>query len=244
MVIYWMTDKKIETIPLQHLVIMPDGDRRWAKERGLPAWEGHRRGAENIQQILEGCQELNIPYLTMWGFSTENWHRDREEVNHLMEIFRTFLKKKRDDIIKYEINFRHLGRKDRIDADLREGLEKLEKDTASFTKWHYQVGLDYGGQDEIIRATKKIIADIQAGKLDSDALNTDTYYNYLDTAGIPNPDFIIRTSGERRTSGFMAYQAGYAELEFLPINFPDFNKEKLKEVVGEYYNRQRRFGAG
>jgi len=239
--------KQIQTdniVPLKHLVIMPDGDRRWAKAHGLPAWEGHRRGAQNIQTILETCKELNIPYLSMWGFSTENWKRNPEEVSQLMDIFRNFLQTKYQDLIKNKINFRHIGRKDRLAPDLLEGIARLEKETANFTEWHYIVGLDYGGQDEIVRATKKIIADVQAGKLDASALDTDTFATYLDTNGIPNPDFLIRTSGEQRTSGYMAYQSGYAELLFLPVNFPDLTKEKLKEVVEEYYNRQRRFGGG
>lgn len=221
---------------------MPDGDRRWAKAKGLPAWEGHRRGAENIQGILEACQELKIPYLSMWGFSTENWKRAPEEVEQLMNLFRDFLKNKRADLIKNKVRFRHIGRKDRLSADLLESLENLEKDTEMFTEWNYTVGLDYGGQDEIVRATQKIVAEIQAGKLDATSLTTDSFSSYLDTAGMPNPDFIIRTSGEQRTSGFMAYQSGYAELLFLPLNFPDFTKDKLKEVVKEYYERQRRFG--
>lgn len=231
-------------VPLKHLVIMPDGDRRWAKAKGLPSWEGHRRGAQNIQSILEVCKELNIPYLSMWGFSTENWKRSPEEVSQLMDIFRDFLQTKRDEIIKNKISFRHIGRKDRLAPDLLAGIEKLEQDTAKFTEWHYIVGLDYGGQDEIVRATKKLIAEVQAGKLEIDSITTDTFVTYLDTKGIPNPDFLIRTSGEQRTSGFMAYQSGYAELLFLPINFPDLTKEKLKEVIAEYYNRQRRFGGG
>ncbi|PIY17611.1 di-trans,poly-cis-decaprenylcistransferase [Candidatus Dojkabacteria bacterium CG_4_9_14_3_um_filter_150_Dojkabacteria_WS6_41_13] len=239
-----MTDKTDNIIPLKHLVIMPDGDRRWAKAKGLPLWEGHRRGAQNIQSLLEACQELKIPYLSMWGFSTENWKRSPEEVEQLMNLFRDFIIKKRNDIIKNKINFRHIGRKDRLSPDLLQGLEQLEKDTANFTEWHYIVGLDYGGQDEIVRATQKIIAEVQLGKLDVSALTPDIFETYLDTNGIPNPDFIIRTSGEQRTSGFMAYQSGYAELLFLPINFPDLTKEKLKEVIAEYYNRQRRFGAG
>lgn len=237
-------DNADKVIPLQHLVIMPDGDRRWARGKGLPLWEGHRRGAQNIQALLETCQELKIPYLSMWGFSTENWKRSPEEVEQLMNLFRDFIKNKRSDIIKNKIKFRHIGRKDRIAPDLREGLEQLEKDTANFTDWHYTVGLDYGGQDEIVRATQKIVADVQQGKLQASALTPALFETYLDTNGMPNPDFIIRTSGEQRTSGFMAYQSGYAELLFLPINFPDLTKEKLKEVVAEYYNRQRRFGAG
>jgi len=233
-----------QVTPLKHLVIMPDGDRRWAKAHGLPAWEGHRRGAENIQSMLEACRDMNIPYLSMWGFSTENWKRSPEEVAQLMDIFRNFLRDKRSEMMKNKINFRHIGRKDRLAPDLLEGIAQLEADTAAFTDWHYIVGLDYGGQDEIVRATKKIVSDVQSGKLAIDTLSPELFATYLDTNGIPNPDFLIRTSGEQRTSGYMAYQSGYAELLFLPINFPDLTKEKLKEVIAEYYNRQRRFGGG
>ena len=161
-----------------------------------------------------------------------------------MDLFREFIKSKRSELIKNKVNFRHIGRKDRLSPDLLEGINQLEKDTETFTEWHYIVGLDYGGQDEIVRATQKIVADVQSGKIDVSTLNPDLFATYLDTKGLPNPDFIIRTSGEQRTSGFMAYQSGYAELAFLPINFPDLTKEKLKEVIEEYYNRQRRFGAG
>lgn len=229
---------------LQHVVVIPDGDRRWAKAKGLPPWEGHRRGADNVQNMLAACKERNIPYLSMWGFSTENWDRNPEEVSQMMDMFRSFLKTKSKMILDNKIRVRHLGRKDRLPQDLLEGIHELEQKTAHFTEWNYQVLLDYGGQDEIVRATKKVVAAVQAGELSANEITTDSFYDYLDTAGIPNPDFIIRTSGEQRLSGILPYQAVYAELLFVPENFPDFTKERMLQVLDEYEQRTRRFGAG
>lgn len=239
-----MADKTDQVLPLRHLALIPDGDRRWARSRGLPPLEGHRRGAENISKILETCHELDIHYLSMWGFSTENWNRAPEEVALFMDLFRTLLKVNRKKFIEQKVRFHHIGRRDRLPQDLLEALRKLEEDTAQFSEWHYITGLDYGGQDEIVRATKKIVTAVQEGSLKIEDLTIDTYQNYLDTAGIPNPDFFIRTSGEQRTSGFMPYQMAYTEFYFAPYHFPDLTPEKLKEAVAEYYSRQRRFGAG
>lgn len=223
--------------------MIPDGDRRWAKERGLPPWEGHRHGVENIRALLEVCKEQNIPYLTMWGFSTENWGRNAEEVENLMNLFRSVIKTQRKEFIKQEIRFRHIGRKDRLAPDLLEMLTKFEKDTAHFTQWNYQAAIDYGGQDEIIRAVKKLAGEIKSGALDPEKIDTDLFQTYLDTKDIPNPDLMIRTSGEQRLSGLLPFQAVYAELEFLPINFPDMTKAIVLEVIQKYYDRQRRFGS-
>lgn len=239
-----MGKDKSQVIPLNHLALIPDGDRRWAKQNGLPAWEGHRRGANNIMNMLEVCKKNEIHYMSMWGFSTENWKRSEEEVKHLMDIFRDFTRNKRKDLIKNKIRFKHIGRRDRLADDLLESLERLENDTKDFTEWIYIAGLDYSGEDEIIRATKKIIADVKSGKITEDDITTETYADYLDTAGIPNPDFFLRTSGEQRTSGFMLYQMKYTEYFFEPTLFPALTKDRLQEIIDDYYNRQRRFGGG
>ncbi|MCC7304178.1 di-trans,poly-cis-decaprenylcistransferase [bacterium] len=227
---------------LRHLVVIPDGDRRWAKEHNLPPWEGHRRGAENIRTLIEVCKEKKIHYLTMWGFSTENWSRSVEEVEQLMNLFRNQIKTQQGEFIKNEVRFRHLGRKDRLAPDLLEMLTKFEEDTAHFTEWNYQAALDYGGQDEIIRAVKKLSEDVKAGKVMSEQIDVSLFESYLDTKGIPNPDLIIRTSGERRISGLLPFQSTYAELEFIHGNFPDLTKEKILEIIDGYYERHRTFG--
>lgn len=236
-----MAETKI--VPLNHLVIIPDGNRRWSKSSGLPVWEGHRRSSNNLQYILEVCKEREIHYLTMWGFSTENWKRDQDEVKFLMDLFSHLLSTKLEEFIKNEINFRHLGRKDRLPESLLKLIEKAEKETAKFDTWHYQVALDYGGRDEILRATNKIIEDVKAGKIDGQVTD-EKFASYLDTAGVPDPDLILRTSGEKRLSGMMPFQGVYAELEFTDMRFPEMTKESLNELIEEYYNRQRRFGAG
>lgn len=233
----------METKPLKHLVVIPDGDRRWAKDHSLPPWEGHRRGADNVRTLLEVCKEQNIPYLTMWGFSTENWSRNSEEIENLMNLFRNVIKTQKKEFIKQEIRFRHLGRKDRLAPDLLEMITKFEEETAHFTQWNYQAALDYGGQDEIIRATKKLVADVQSGAINAENIDAELFQMYLDTKDIPNPDLIVRTSGEQRLSGLLPFQSVYAELQFLPFNFPDMTKEKILEVINNYHERQRRFGS-
>jgi undecaprenyl diphosphate synthase len=227
---------------LKHVVIISDGDRRWAKLHGVPAWEGHRRGADNIRNLLEVCKEEGIPYLTMWGFSTDNWKRDKDEVAHLLDIILQGLKKEHKSAIKNGVRFRQLGRRDRLPQNLITEIEATEADTKDFTEWNFQAALDYGGQDEIVRATKKIAADVKSGKLDIDSIDEKLVYSYLDSADLPYPDLIIRTSGEQRLSGMLPFQGVYAELVFSEVLFPDFGKKEFKKVIQEFYTRNRRFG--
>lgn len=235
---------QISTLPLTHLAIICDGNRRWAKERGLPAWEGHRRGSEMARQILEACRDRNVKYVTMWGFSTENWKRDPKEVAFLMTLFREMLVRDRKELIKNNVRFRHLGRKDRLDAALINEINRLEEETKDFTEWNFQTALDYGGRDEIIRATKKIAEKVSHGELSVQDITEAAIQQNLDTVGIPDPDLILRTSGEQRLSGYLPFQAVYAELAFVPFAFPDLTKERVYEVIDSYATRNRRFGAG
>jgi len=230
-----------DIIPLNHLVIIPDGNRRWAKKSGLPVWEGHRRSAGNLGALLEVCKEKNIHYLTMWGFSTENWKRDQEEVKFLMDLFVQLLTAKKNDLVKNQIKFTHLGRKDRLPEALRTKIEEVENATKDFTEWHYQVCLDYGGRDELMRGFDKLL---QARKSADNwsPISEEEILQSLDTPGIPDPDLILRTSGEKRLSGMMPFQSVYAELAFVEKNYPDMSKQDFIDVVEEYYNRQRRFG--
>jgi undecaprenyl diphosphate synthase len=237
-----MSDNTIDTAPIKHVVIISDGDRRWATAHNLPAWEGHRRGADNIRNMLEVCQERNIPYLTMWGFSTENWKRDKDEVQHLLSIILDGIKREHKEAIKNKIRFRHLGRKDRLPANLMEEIRATEEDTKNYTEWNFQAALDYGGQDEIVRATKKIAEDVKSGKLTIDSIDEKLFNSYLDTADLPYPDLIIRTSGEQRLSGMLPFQGVYAELAFVDVMFPDFNKAEFNKVLDEFLLRNRRFG--
>lgn len=223
----------------RHIAIIPDGNRRWAKERKLDPWEGHRIAAskEHLLSLFRTCKKLGVNYLSLWVFSTENWSRNKREVDELFSIFSDMLKTFREEFLKEEIRFRHLGRKDRLPLDLRNALDALEAETAHFSEYHIQLCIDYGGRDEITRAINKMIS---SGVRE---VNEEDISRYLDTEGIPDPDLIIRTSGEQRISGFMPYQGTYAEFYFCPVHFPDFGEGQLRESVEEFARRKRNFGS-
>lgn len=224
----------------KHIAIFPDGDRRWAKEKGLSPVEGYGVGVERLLDIVKKADELGIKYITFWGFSTENWKREENETNFL--INEIFIKKGRElkgEFVAQKARFRHLGRKDRLPAKLVELLNEIEEETKDFTERFVSVGLDYGGRDEILRAIKSIV---KRG-FDVDSIDEELVSNSLDTAGIPDPDMIIRTSGEHRLSGFMPWQTIYSELFFVDTYFPDFTDDKFADLVDQFSNRERRFGA-
>lgn len=223
----------------QHVVIIPDGNRRWARQQGLKAWIGHKVSSqpERLKQYFLECRDFGVKYFTFWALSTENLTtRDERELKVLYQIIR-------DNINEYEklletekIRFRHLGRKDRLPTDIIEALNRLEKTTEKFDDLHMQLCLDYGGRDDIVRAIKKMI---DAGITE---VNENLVSEYLDGAGIPDPDLIIRTSGEHRTSGILPYQSTYAELYFTNIYFPDFGPLEFRRAILDYAGRVRRFG--
>jgi len=221
----------------KHIAIIPDGNRRWAKEKGLPAVAGHRKGAENFEILLDTSRELGIEYFSTWVFSTENWKRSDFEVKTLFDIFRDFTKTHTKKFVKEKIRFIHLGRKTKLPKDLIDTLYDLEDKTKEFTKNTFALGIDYGGHDEIIRTFNKL----KKQGLDFTKENVEAN---LDTANMPMPDLIIRTSGEQRLSGFMLWQAAYAELYFPKVHYPDFTPKHLKKAVEEFSNRKRRFGGG
>ncbi len=219
----------------KHVVLIPDGNRRWAKERHLPSIEGHRRGLELAKQLATACRDWGIKTVSIWAFSTENWGRAKEEVGYLMKAFDQYLNDNLKQFIEDGARIRILGRKDRIPKHLLKTIEKVEKMTAKGNEYQLNICLDYGGRDEIIRAVNGLI---KKGKSVTEQVFSDT----LDTAGLPDPDFIIRTSGEMRTSGMMPWQAAYAEYYFSPVYFPDFNVDRLREAIVSFASRQRRFG--
>lgn len=222
----------------KHIVIIPDGNRRWAKSHGLPPIEGHRRGLERAKELAKAARDLGIKFTSIWGFSTENWQRSKEEVGYLMRAFKSFLVSNLDELNKDGARLRWLGRRDRVPAWLRSEIEKAEKVTAGNTNYFINLCLDYGGRDEIVRGIKKLI---KRG-LKPEEVNEEIVSEVLDTAGVPDPDLLIRTSGEMRTSGMMPWQAVYAELYFAKVYFPDFTPRHLKKAVLEFARRQRRFG--
>lgn len=226
------------TLP-RHIVLIPDGNRRWAKEHGLSLEEGHRKGLEVVMDVARAAESWGIKYFTIWAFSTENWDRTRFEVGYLMRLFREFLKKHLKEFLERGVRVIHLGRRDRIPKFLREALDSVVRKTEKNDNFVFNIALDYGGRDEIVRAVKRIL---KLGK-DPSKVSEEEFRHFLDTNGQPEPDLIIRTSGEKRLSGIMPFQAAYAELYFEKVNLPDFNKEKLKAAILDFSKRQRRFGA-
>lgn len=218
---------------ISHVAIIPDGNRRWAKEKNIPTIFGHERGYQRVRECLLLAKELGIPYVTIWAFSTENWKRESSEVNDLMDLFFKGLSILHDDAKKEGIKVVHIGRRDRISKKIVSLMEKIEEETKKYTMFTLCIAIDYGGEDEIQRASEKMIVN-----------NTTSIYPFLDTSimGLPKLDVVIRTGGEKRTSGFMPMQSLYAEWFFLEMLFPDFDSNVFKDVVQEYFLRCRRFG--
>jgi len=226
------------TLP-RHIVLIADGNRRWAKEHGLSTKAGHRKGMDAVIETARTAQDWGVKYLTIWAFSTENWDRSPAEVRYLMRVFADFIKKFLKEFLKKGVKFVHLGRRDRIPQFLRDTLEDAVEKTSKNNNFVINIALDYGGRDEIVRAVNKIVSNGNHGK----RITEDEFVKHLDTNGQPPPDLIIRTSGEQRLSGIMPWQAAYAELYFEKVHLPDFTEKHLKEAILDYSSRQRRFGA-
>jgi undecaprenyl diphosphate synthase len=222
---------KLENTP-NHLVIIPDGNRRWAKENKMQIWNGHKVGADNLKELIEFSFKNKVKYITAWGFSTENWKRDNTEVEMLMNLFLDFIKENKDFFLENKISFHHFGRKDRLSKELLKEINNLELITKDFTEYNFAVALDYGGRDEISRA-------INESKKMGDESN---FEKYMDTIKFPEVDLVIRTGGEKRVSGMMPWQSIYAEYYFSNLYFPDFKIKDLYEAFLDYSNRKRRFG--
>lgn len=225
---------------LKHLAIIPDGNRRWAREKGLSSSEGHRFAAEKtLPKLIDFCLEKKIPYFTFWALSTENLkNRSQKEIDHLFSLFRFFLDKKKDELNKKNIKVKVIGNIADLPRDLQEKINHIQKMTENNKAMTIVFAINYGGRDEIIRAIKKI----KNKKLKMENLDKDSFSLLLDTAGIPDPDLIIRTGGEKRLSGFMLWQSEYSELYFSKVFFPDFSPEEIQKAIDDYYQRQRRFG--
>ncbi len=226
----------------QHVAIILDGNGRWAKKRHMPRNFGHKAGADNLEQVIEDAWDLGIKYLTVYAFSTENWKRSVEEVTGLMTILRDFLRKSIDKANKNNMRVRILGKRDRLDADIVAAIDDLEEATKNNTGIQFNVALNYGGRDEITRAVKKIADEVSKGEISLDDITEDYISQHLDTADIPDPDLLIRTSGELRTSNFLPWQLSYSEFYFCDTLWPDFDKEALKKAIDYYNGRERRFG--
>ena len=226
----------------QHVAIILDGNGRWAKKRGLPRNAGHAQGAKNIESICRAADSFGVKYLTIYAFSTENWSRPKEEVDALMKILREYMKSCLTLSKKNNMRVKVIGDKTRLDPDLQEGIATLEEASAGYTGLTLSIALNYGGQDEIVRGVKKMLAKAAAGEMKPEDLTVETFADYLDTKGIPEPDLLIRTSGEQRVSNFLIWQMAYTELYFTPVPWPAFDKAELEKAIEDYQKRDRRFG--
>ena len=224
-----------------HIAIILDSNGRWAKKRGMPRSFGHVKGCENLEDICEVAKELGVKYLTVYAFSTENWKRSKEEVDGLMKLFRNYLKKCIKISQKNNMRVKVIGDITAFDSDIQESIEKLEDFSKDFTDLHFQIALNYGSRDEITRAVNRMLEDQKAGKLET-PVSEDTISDYLDTAGIPDPDLMIRTSGELRLSNYLLWQLAYSEFYFTDVPWPDFKKEELVKAIEKYNERDRRYG--
>ena len=225
-----------------HVALILDGNGRWAKKRGLPRQMGHKKGCETVEQIVEDAARLGIRYLTVYGFSTENWKRPEEEVGALMQLFRYYTKRLLKIAVENNIRVKMIGERSRFAADIVEGINRLEESTRDNTGLTFVIAVNYGSRDEITRAVRKIMADVKDGKLKEEQMTEAVFASYLDTKDIPDPDLLIRTSGELRLSNYLLWQLAYAELYVTDCLWPDFSREELLEALRQYNKRERRFG--
>lgn len=233
-----MQDMKIPN----HVAIILDGNGRWAKSKGMPRTYGHTTGAKNVEKIAEAAGNMGIRYLTLYAFSTENWNRPPEEVKALMNLLDSYLKNCIQTAKKNNMAVRVLGDISRLDERMQEKIQKLEESSADYDGLHLQIAINYGSRDEIVRAIRKLGRDVEAGKIAPDQISEESFSSYLDTAGLPDPDLLIRTSGEERLSNFLLWQLAYAEFYFTDVPWPDFHEEDLRRAVEAYNQRDRRYG--
>lgn len=227
----------------RHVAIIMDGNGRWAQARGRPRLFGHNAGARRVREIVESCPDLGVEYLTIFAFSTENWKRTQTEVAGLMTLFRRYIMKEMQDFVRHNVRVRFIGDRYRLEPGLRTLMEEAEAMTAHCTRLNLTVALNYGGRDEVARAMRRMARDVADGRLDPDTVDEETLPRYLDTCVLPDPDLVIRTSGEARISNFLLWQSAYAEYEFVDTLWPDFTRETFAELLRKYGTRDRRFGA-
>jgi undecaprenyl diphosphate synthase len=226
----------------RHVAIILDGNGRWAKKRMLPRNAGHAAGSKNVEKICAAAWNMGIEYVTMYAFSTENWSRPKEEVDALMKLLHSYLKDCVKTSRKNNMQVRVIGDITRLEPDLQAKIKELEEVSANNTGLHFQVALNYGSRDEIVRGIRTLAQDVEAGKLHAGDISEELFVDYLDTKGIPDPDLMIRTSGEQRLSNYLLWQLAYAEFYFTDVLWPDFDKKELERAVEFYQTRNRRFG--
>lgn len=226
----------------QHIAIILDGNGRWAKSKGMPRNYGHAQGSKNVEKICEVAYKMGVKYLTVYAFSTENWNRPQSEVDALMTLLRIYMKTCLKTAEKNRMKVRVIGDKTRLDDDIRTRIEELEEASKNNDGLNFQIAINYGSRDEMVRAMRKMMKDCEAGKITSDEVTEEVFESYLDTHGIPDPDLLIRTSGELRLSNYLLWQLAYTEFYFTDVPWPDFTKEELEKAIMQYNNRDRRYG--
>jgi undecaprenyl diphosphate synthase len=225
-----------------HVAIIMDGNGRWAKARALPRVAGHRRGADAVRRVVRGAGELGIPVLTLFAFSTENWTRPADEVNDLMGLLRHYLRNELDELHKNGARLRVIGNRERLAPDIVRDIADAERLTRNNTRIDVNICVNYGARDEIVQAARNLARRVAAGDLQADDIDQNRFERELLTAGVPDPDLLVRTSGEQRISNFLLLQCAYAELVFVDTLWPDFGKEHLEQAIAEFRRRERRYG--
>ena len=233
---------KKETQILQHRAIIMDGNGRWAAKRGLPRSLGHKKGAERVQEIARAAGEMGIKYLTLYAFSTENWQRSAEEVDALMGLLRQYLKSELSELQKNGVRIIFIGERDMLPADISEAMYRLEAETQNNDKMTLCIALSYGSRQEIVGAVRKIAALSKRGDISPEEIDEKMFSDMLYTKGIPDPDLVVRTSGEQRVSNYLLWQLAYAEFYFSDVLWPDFDREELEKIVKNFQTRERRYG--
>ena len=226
----------------QHIAIIMDGNGRWAKSRGLPRIAGHRRGADAVRKVIRSAGELGVPVLTLFAFSTENWTRPADEVSDLMGLLRHYLRNELEELGRNGAKLRVIGDRDRLAKDIQKDISDAEARTRTNTRIDVNICINYGARDEILRATRNLARKVAAGEVAVDKIDEASFERELLTAGVPDPDLLIRTSGEQRISNFLLWQCAYAELVFVDTLWPDFGKEHLEKAIAEFRKRERRYG--
>ena len=232
-----------ETQGPRHVAVIMDGNGRWAQSRGRPRLFGHHAGAKRVREIVNVCPKLGVKYLTIFAFSTENWKRTQTEVSGLMKLFRRYIQREAQGLLREGVRVRFIGDRVRLDERLVRMMDDLELLTSDNDAVHLTIALNYGGRDEVARATKRLAYDVEQGRLSYKDVTDETLAKYLDTSVLPDPDLVVRTSGEARISNFLLWQSAYAEYEFIDTLWPDFTEAEFAQVVGRYGARDRRFGA-
>ena len=226
----------------QHIAIILDGNGRWAKAKGMPRNYGHAQGSKNVEKICEEAWRMGIKYLTVYGFSTENWKRPENEVAALMKLLRNYMKTCLKTAAKNDMKIRVIGDIEPLDDDIKSRIRELEAATTDNGGLNFTIALNYGSRDELTRAAQKMAKDCAEGKIKAEEIDESVFETYLDTHGIPDPDMMIRTSGEQRLSNYLLWQLAYSEFYFTDVPWPDFTKEELVKAIEEYNHRHRRFG--